>query len=265
MEFDVVRSGTGTNEWAERTLNICVGCSNNCRYCYAAAMADRFKQRERSEWAKEELTARAGITFYPARGEVVMFPSSHDISEETLEAYTRVAKLIVAGNNLLIVSKPRIKCIEKLLTELSAWKEKIQFRFTIGSIEAGVCAYWEPGAPLPVERIECLEMARNAGFSTSVSIEPMLEGREGAAAVVEMARPYVTDTIWIGKMNRVRSRVSSADGGGAAIDEIVRLQGDEEILKLVQDYRNDPVIRWKDSIKAVVEKYAQSDTGGKET
>lgn len=27
---------TGTREWSESSLNIAIGCKNNCRYCYAS-------------------------------------------------------------------------------------------------------------------------------------------------------------------------------------------------------------------------------------
>ena len=255
MSFDATRTGSGTKEWAEKTVNICQGCRNNCRYCYAAAMASRFKQRERGEWEREELTARANMASYPVCDGVVMFPSSHDVTPGNVEAYVRVAKLILAkGTRLLIVSKPRIVCIDELISELRPWKEQIQFRFTIGSCDEATCKFWEPGAPSPDERLVCLKTAHTAGFSTSVSIEPMLNGVEDARSVVEAVRSFVTETVWIGKMNQARSRVALTDGGGAAIDDIVRLQSDNEILRLVHWYRDDPMIRWKDSIKSIIEK-----------
>lgn len=154
MNFDDKREGTGTHEWAEVTENIARGCSNNCLYCYAAHNSNRFNLRKREEWATEELTKRADITSYPARNGVVMFPSSHDITPFNLEAYIRVARLILAkGNRLLIVSKPRVECVDAMILAFAEFKEQILFRFTIGTIDPGVSKFWEPGAPLPLERI----------------------------------------------------------------------------------------------------------------
>lgn len=249
--FDKNRSGTGTAEWAEVTENISRGCINNCLYCYAAHNANRFKLRLRDEWEKEELTKRANITTYPARDGVVMFPSSHDITPYNLDAYIRVAKLILEkGNQMLIVSKPRPDCIRALIKELAVWKSQILFRFTIGTTSVSVSAFWEPGAPLPIERAIALELAKNAGYRTSVSIEPMLEGKDGAIRVVEFIRGHVTDTIWIGKMNKARTRVNHncAD----AIANIEALQCDDMIMELYRHFEHDPIIRWKDSIKEVV-------------
>lgn len=256
-KFDKPRTGTGTKEWAEVTENICRGCANNCLYCYAAHNANRFKLRNREQWAREELTKRASITSYPARDGVVMFPSSHDITLFNLHAYLRVARLILEkGNSLLIVSKPRRECIWSLLSELHEYKEQILIRFTIGTVHENLSRFWEPGAPLPMERISCLAMACGEGFATSVSIEPMLGGSKGAMSVVEVVREYVTETIWIGKMNKARLRVDMrVPENAAAVERIEAMQDDREIVKLYMAYRNDPSIRWKDSIKEVVARW----------
>lgn len=251
MKFDSEREGTGTKEWAEVTENICRGCANNCLYCYAAHNANRFNQRPREEWSREEFTKRAAMTTYPAREGVVMFPSSHDITPFNVKEYLRVAKLILGkGNKLLIVTKPRWECVSRLLAELDLWRSQILLRFTIGTINGKVSEYWEPGAPCPIERGACLQSAFEHRFATSVSIEPMLEGAQGAIAVVDNCRPFVTDTIWIGKMNKIRTRVALEYRG--AVLEIERMQEDKEIMRLYRHFQHDPMIRWKDSIKEVV-------------
>jgi DNA repair photolyase len=251
MNFDADRKGTGTAEWAEVTENICRGCANNCLYCYAAHNANRFNQRPRAKWEREEFTKRAAMTSYPARDGVVMFPSSHDITPFNLDAYIRVAKLILGkGNKLLIVTKPRWGCVSRLITELDLWRSQILLRFTMGTINGKVSEYWEPGASCPLERGACLKSAFESRFATSVSIEPMLEGAQGAIAVVESCRPFVTDTIWIGKMNKARLRVGGEHALAVAITE--QLQRDEEIMWLYRYFQDDPIIRWKDSIKEVV-------------
>lgn len=180
-----------------------------------------------------------------------MFPSSHDITPFNLEAYIRVAKLILEkGNRLLIVTKPRDECMRELLDYLSGWKNQILFRFTIGTLNNDVSLFWEPGAPLPKERLGCLAFAYNVGFSTSVSIEPMLSGRFSAEDVFDAVRPYVTETVWIGKMNKALLRVDRKHE--EAVRNVLEMQRDEEILKLVDDLKAYQQIRWKDSIKEVI-------------
>lgn len=251
MNFDADRKGTGTAEWAEVTENICKGCRNNCRYCYAAHNANRFGQRYRDQWHEEVLTKRAQITSYPARDGVVMFPSSHDITPFNVEHYCKVAELILKkGNKLLIVSKPRLDCINRVMDALEKWKEQIMFRFTIGAIDDRLIRFWEPGAPFSLERLDTLSDAEYRGFARSVSIEPMLAGVAETLRVVENVRGCTPSSIWIGKMNKIRTRVDK--DFAVEIAEVERLQSDHEIMELYRLLNGAPDIFWKDSIKEVV-------------
>ena len=254
--FDANRVGTGTKEWAEVTENIQIGCANGCLYCYAADKAAKMYGGwcKREEWTNERLTKRAEMKSYPARDGVIMFPSTHDITPFNVDAYIRVALLMLAkGNSLLIVSKPRMECAEKMVAAFSDFKSQILFRFTIGTSFVETSVFWEPFAPLPLERVHCLGLAFQRGYRTSVSIEPMLQGAREASKVVEWVRPYITDTVWIGKMNKARLRVPAEHHDKVA--EVERLQDDGNILALYAWYKDDPIIRWKDSIKEVVDRH----------
>lgn len=255
--FDADRKGTGTKEWAEEFVNISIGCANDCLYCYAAHKAATMYGGwcKREDWPNERFNTRAGMKSYPKKVGVVMFPTTHDITPFTVTEYIRVAKLVLkSGNDLLIVTKPRFDCVMALLRELAPWKGQILFRFTIGTTNITTSRFWEPGAPLPAERLDSLRLAWNSGFSTSVSIEPMLEGRFDVASVIAAVTPYVTDTIWIGKMNKANLRVPK--GHEKAVALVHQLQSDTEIIKLYNRHKANPMIRWKDSIKEVVAKSA---------
>jgi DNA repair photolyase len=256
-DFDIERQGTGTREWAEVTENIQRGCANGCLYCYAAHNAARFHLRFRPEWEREELTPRAEVRSYPARDGVVMFPSAHDITPFNVEAYIRVARLILEkGNRLLIVSKPRRECINRVMDALETWREQICFRFTIGALDNRLLALWEPGAPEWLDRLDSLADAEARGFARSVSIEPMLAGVEATLDVVENVLPWGPETVWIGKMNKIRLRVADPSPEiVAAIERVERQQRDEEILRLYGELKDLPLIRWKDSIKIVLAKH----------
>lgn len=250
-------------EWADFNENIQRGCSNDCLYCYAASNARRFKVRSREEWVREELTHKADRKTYPKHNGVIMFPTAHDITPFNLEAFTRQARLMLgAGNKLLIVSKPRIDCISHLVEALGPHKSQVMFRFTIGTMDAGVAAFWEPGAPAPAERISALKIAFEAGYRTSISAEPLLGGYEVAKAVLDAVRPYVTDTVWIGKMNRIRARVDLAIPENKEQSMMIeQAQTDAEIVRLVEALIDDPIIRWKDSVQEVITNHLQGRKG----
>lgn len=256
-DFDKKRGGTGTCEWAEVTENIQRGCINNCLYCYAAHNANRFGWRPRNEWEREELTKRALMRSYPARDGVIMFPSTHDITPFNVFHFIRVAKIILTkGNRLLIVSKPRLDCIQKVCAALIPWRDKILFRFTIGAIQRELTDLFEPGAPCPEERLEAMKYAHDSGYAVSISIEPMLAGPFETGWVISNVLPFHPETIWIGKMNKVRLRI--ADKSPAVLEAIVRIetqQCDAEIIRLFQKVGRAVVVRWKDSINTVLKTY----------
>ena len=128
------------------------------------------------------------------------------------------------------------------------------FRLTIGSANNRILRFWEPGAPTFDQRVKALIHAHEAGFATSVSCEPMLDGN--IDAVISEARPYVTDAIWLGKANQLSQMTSlncpNDTTTARRADELIAMQSDAAIRQLYSRYKNDPLITWKDSIKIVV-------------
>ena len=245
----------GTQEWALHNVNIQDGCEHDCRYCYAKSMAVRFKRRTAETWKDSTLRQKDIDRTYRKRQGRVMFPTSHDITPRNVEHCLLVLmKLLDAGNDVLIVSKPRIECVELLCGDLDRFKSQIVFRFSIGSADDRVLEYWEPGAPTFRQRLSCLKYAFEQGFETSVSCEPMLDDR--IEDVVKAVRPYTTDSIWIGKVNNLAPIIRLNCPGNQVVTSRaaawVASQSDDAIMDLYQVYRNDRTIKWKDSIKKVV-------------
>lgn len=74
----------------------------------------------------------------------------------------------------------------------------------------------------------------------------------GTNCVVESVRPYVSETIWIGKMNKARTRVDMGVAENVRmVERIEELQSDANILRLYETRKNDERVRWKDSIKCI--------------
>jgi len=245
----------GVAEWAEASVNIGTGCSHNCRYCYACGNAVwRNQVASRADWTNERLKANLPkAKKYNGR---VMFPTTHDISPFYLEAaVTTLRGLLEAGNQVLIVSKPHLLCIQRLCQEFERYKAQILFRFSIGTKDESLALFWEPGAPRIPERVECLKFAHAAGFATSVSMEPMLAGTDDAIDTFVDLEPYVTDKIWLGKMNKVSQRVDQSDPNvRRRCIAIGKLQCDSEVRRLVETLQGHPKIEWKESIAEVMAK-----------
>ena len=105
----------GTNEWAVKTVNCCTGCSNNCRYCYARGIGLRFKRTTYEDWENCQTRQKDVDKRYPKYNGRVMFPSSHDITPNNFQAcYKVLGKLLEAGNEVLVVSKPYVESIRTI-------------------------------------------------------------------------------------------------------------------------------------------------------
>ena len=96
--------------------------------------------------------------------------------------------------------------------------------------------------------------AFEAGFQTSISCEPMLDNK--IDKVIDDLSQYVTDAIWLGKMNfairRLRTNGHLDAENQAAAEQLLEWQSDEAIKNLYETYKNNPLIKWKESIKKVV-------------
>jgi DNA repair photolyase len=255
------RKISGTLEWADGGCNCVKGCIHNCKYCYSRHDAlEKFNRiASVEEWrhpvVQDHRVRKVTINWYTKKrqGATIMFPTTHDITEECLEPCVEVMhKLLGRGYNLLIVSKPHRECIERICDEFSDFKEKILFRFTIGAMNDDILQYWEPGAPNFRHRLDCLEYAFYQGYQTSVSCEPMLDS-EHIVDLVTSLEPFATNSIWLGKMNKTDSRVRiESVEDQDAIQNIIDGQTDDRIWEIYKSLRDHPLVKWKESIKEVV-------------
>jgi len=230
------------NDWSKKTVNFCTGCENDCLYCYAKGMSIRFGQVKEGEWSKMRIREHDVKKEHRDYGELVMFPSSHDITPKVLdEAVVVLGNLLKVGNDVLVVSKPRYECIKRLCDKFLDYKDKILFRFTIGAINNDILSFFEPGAPRYEERKEALKYAFDNGFNTSVSAEPVLDINNVIDLFFDL-EPFVSETIWIGKVNHVRKNIKVKSPG---VDRVVKEQCQENCDLVFELLNKEPKVRFK--------------------
>jgi len=261
-----MKNAYGTKKWADKTVNCCTGCSHDCLYCYAKVReVHRFKRLTAAQWPLEQIRMHDVAKKHKRYPGVVMFASTHDITPNSLDAcITVLGKLFAAGNNVLIVSKPHLKCIKAICDAFGHYRDlfeviddgqrryRMLLRFSIGACDDRILSYWEPNAPAYSERKTALQHAYNKGFQTSVSVEPMLDSANIDLLISDLS-PYVTDSIWIGKMNHLERFGKGADLVlQQAINDIERGQTDTKIKEIYRRHKDNPIIEWKESIRKVV-------------
>lgn len=250
-----VKGKDNVRDWADKSINIAKGCSNNCRYCYAREMSVRWNGNKYENWTDEQLNEKMINKGWRKSTKKMMFPTTHDITPGTYDACeTVLKKILTAGNQVLIVSKPRADLIEKLCDALKPYKVQVMFRFTISARNNEILSFWEPNAPCYEDRVEALMIAHAKGFRTSVSIEPMLDPAD-IKGLVEDLRDFTTNCMWIGpvKMIRKRTRIDSEEIE-LAVQKIEAGQTTEKLLAVYKLYQDDPLIKWKGHFRKLLRK-----------
>jgi DNA repair photolyase len=214
-------------------------------------MVNRFGKCTAEEWADPVIDQKKVDKQYRKRkNQPIMFPSSHDITRRNrAECLIVLKKLIEAGNQVLIVSKPSVCCITLLCNFFKDYKDQIMFRFTIGSVNDDVLSFWEPNAPSFNERLNCLKYAYEHGYQTSVSCEPYLDS---PVFVYEDCKPYITDSFWIGKMNNFNTVVDTSEYRKYILP-LVHRRKSSYIEYLYKQLKGEKKVKFKDSIRKVID------------
>lgn len=242
---------SGTKEWASHNVNCVTGCSHNCRYCYARWNAvDRFHQVASDEdWEKMKVRDADVKKSRPKKEGTIMFPTTHDITPEVVDAcLTVLVKMLESGNDVLVVTKPHLECIVKICDACTKYKSQILFRFTIGAMDDNILKYWEPGAPSFKERFAAMKYAFENGYATSVSMEPLLDA-ENVVNTFTILKPFVTNSIWIGKLNKIDARANASED---MIERIKLGQTDQRVREIYETLKDEPLVKWKESYKEVL-------------
>jgi len=211
-------------------------------------MAKRFGRCQEHTWNNMIINKRAVDRDYVKYRGRVMFPSTHDITDDhqIQEAcFTVIRKLLQAGNEVLVTTKPRLAVVEEIIERFYAFREQLQFRFTITSVDQQLLSFWEPNAPEFEERFAALQRACEQTFKTSVSIEPFLD--HTPQTLVHSLSPYVTESIWLGPMNYIPSN-SAPESDKHCYENIRYNYLREHLQEVYEDLRDNPIIRFKDSM-----------------
>lgn len=249
---------SGTKEWSDKSINCSTGCPHDCLYCYQKSTEVRFRGMDPKNWKNEVVREKDLMKKIPKHKTMVMFPSSHDITPIHLsENIIMLGNILKSCNSVLVVSKPHYDCISKICEVFTEYKDKILFRFTIGSTDSTILKYWEPGGTSFEERFECLKLCYEKGYQTSISMEPLLD--QDVDKLVSTLSPYVTETIWIGKPNHLLFRVRMNGHGDTETinrcNELLEWINDLNFIRdLYSKYKDNPMIRFKESFRLDFEK-----------
>jgi len=237
-------------QWSDKIYNILSvqsNCVNDCKYCYMKRLKNKFFDVDLEDLSMNIDPKKIDKNWSKSKKiNIIMFPSSHDIFMDYIDDYISTCKKILdAGNQLLIVTKPRLDCIKKIMTDLKDYKNDILFRLTITSNDQNILNYWESNAPSYTERIKCLKILYENKFQTSVSLEPYLSNPD---QVITDVTPFVTDFIWIGAMSGINT-VEKLDE--TEKQRLLDLYSKQNVMSMINKYRHNTNILFKTSIMTI--------------
>lgn len=191
-------------EYAPHAVNLYVGCSHGCKYCYAPAVVRR-KPEDFHKGVKprkdilQKLESAAANT--ETHGQVLLCFTSDPYQPAELEyRVTRQAITILceAGHKVTVLTKNGPNALQ----DLDLFKKHgVTFATTMVFAGEDAIRHWEPGAPPLADRVNALRTFHDEGIDTWVSLEPVIYP-DHAFEVIRVLSPWVN--LWkVGKVNHM--------------------------------------------------------------
>lgn len=193
-------------EYCELAVDIYTGCPHKCAYCYASASAKAkghdFQDVRPRDNVIEETRAYLQAHAENMTGKTVFlgfssdpYPTGYDASATT----DMIRLLKEFGCHIMYCTKSGLT--EGVRNDISLLDEQDSVGITI-SCGPEVASKYEPGAPLPEERLKILEAAHNRGCETWISLEPVLEA-DYILELLESDHMSYVSKVKLGKLNHM--------------------------------------------------------------
>jgi len=212
-------------EYAPLAVNLYSGCSHSCRYCYVPTIPPwKFSKTARHDFhttpkPRNNVLAqlKKDCESRPGHGERVMLCFTTDpyqpINDEFNLTRGAIQTLHQFGYNVQILTKGG----RRALKDIDLFSSGDAFATTMTLLSDEHSRKWEPGAALPQERIDTIRQFYDAGVSTWISLEPVLNP-ESALEIIRITSGF-THLYKIGKLNHhsLADRFDWSDFGLRAI------------------------------------------------
>lgn len=194
-------------EYSPLALNVYLGCSHKCEYCYANAMARRNGNADYFgvPSPRTRILDKLPAELKSCQKQQVLLSFIGDAYCETTDnnALTRSAleQLFEAKMPVAILTKGGKRCL-KDLDLFKQFGEHIQIGATLTFDNDADSLKWESGAALFSERLEVLKILHDNGIRTFASFEPVIDPVQ-SLHLMEQSLDFV-DVYKVGKLNNYR-------------------------------------------------------------
>jgi len=187
-------------EYCDLAVNLYVGCSHGCIYCYAPRYIRKTREQFLKPYPRRNILIQVEKESPSYSGREIQLCFTCDPYQHLEEDYqiTRQVLNIFTKHDVKarILTKGGMKSIRDI--DLMV-KNKSVYGATLTFVNESDSKHYEPYAALPNERFEALKVAKKAGLETWVSLEPVISP-EQTIEIVHLTYEYV-DTYKVGKLN----------------------------------------------------------------
>ena len=196
-------------EYSPYALNLYIGCSHRCKYCYAPHTLQRKEDSYFGKPAsrKDVLKLLEKDLQTNVYHEQILISFIGDVYCDNADdsATTRAALELLSAYHapVAVLSKGG----EKMLRDIDVFKtfeDRIAVGTTLTFFDEQKSKLWEPFASTPKERLETLKVLHGCGIKTFASFEPTIEPKESLKLIEKTIGENSVDHYKIGKINHYK-------------------------------------------------------------
>lgn len=228
-------------EYSPLALNVYLGCSHKCKYCYANRMA-KMNGNENYFCVPEPrkgLMDKLHKELKNAPKQQVLLSFIGDPYCETMDdnRLTReaLAALEEAKSPVAVLTKGGTRCL-KDLDMFKKFGEHIQVGATLTFSNPEDSAEWESGAASPSDRIEALKVLHSAGVRTFASFEPVIDPAQSIQLIKDTIE--FVDVYKVGKINNYKGIDKAIDWESFLRQAVDILRSNGKRFYIKHDLRN---------------------------
>lgn len=209
--MSVIYRPTGmAREYSPYALNLYIGCSHRCKYCYAPGTLQRSAQsyfgtpsprKNILQLIEKDLQTN---TYH----EQILLSFVGDVycdSADGGEVTRRALELLNYYNAPIAVLSKGGKKMLRDIDVFKAFGDRIAVGTTLTFIDEDKSREWEPYASTPSDRLETLKILHDNGIKTFASFEPTIEPSESIKLIERTLKDDSVDHYKIGKINHYRN------------------------------------------------------------
>ncbi|MBO5103242.1 MAG: radical SAM protein [Clostridia bacterium] len=206
----IYRPSGMAREYSPYALNIYMGCSHRCKYCYAPHTLQKSSENYfgKPEPRKDILKLLEKDLQKNKYTEQVLLSFVGDCYCDSADNGETVRAVLKMLNYYKVPVAVLSKGGKKMLRDLDLFKEfgdRIMVGTTLTFLTEEKSKEWEPYASTPSERLETLKTLHDNGIKTFASFEPTIEPEESLKLIKKTLELDCVDHYKIGKINNYKS------------------------------------------------------------